>query len=622
MTTPGTSTSDLGLHALASDLVIKLSAAIQGGDVTKAKELVDTIANLQLKLEIIVPKEDTEQRSKEKEFSIRVHVEDRVSDGCHFNLMVKACDTIEDLKKKVMLKHNFPVEVQRWIIGKKIFNDKDKLGQCGIKGPGHTLYLYLVTARSVGLTRENYEIQRQAIIEGKPFPVIGFDQPGQPSPLPRDEQGSWAPAPLSPGSHSTISNLYLGLSPEESEGIPHNVTSRQVSKRSLSSGSSMLQEMMSAINIQGSQNSPNSIAPESNRPRSVCSDSNLSSETAQDRASSGYRSRTPPRTPPTERAKNEVAGWQCSACTLINLPTRPGCEACSGPRPITYQIPVGYQMTPEEIALIENDKLLERMTREAENLQVLQNYQLLMAAEDQDLIQNHQLFECPICFEQVDEGDGIVLRECLHMFCKDCLKESVRHCEDAIVKCPFQDESYSCASMLQEREIKALVPKELYERFLQRGLDQAESRTANAYHCKTADCHGWCVYEDLVNFFQCPVCNKENCLTCKAIHEGLNCKQYQDNLRLRALNDSAARQTKEMLEKLVKDGEAMHCPQCLIVLQKKGGCDWIKCSICKTEICWVTKGRRWGLRGEGDTSGGCKCRVNGNKCHPLCVNCH
>ena len=45
---------------------------------------------------------------------------------------------------------------------------------------------------------------------------------------------------------------------------------------------------------------------------------------------------------------------------------------------------------------------------------------------------------------------------------------------------------------------------------------------------------------------------------------------------------------------MVKKGEAMHCPQCKAILQKKDGCDWLKCSICKTEICWVTKGLRWG----------------------------
>ena len=38
----------------------------------------------------------------------------------------------------------------------------------------------------------------------------------------------------------------------------------------------------------------------------------------------------------------------------------------------------------------------------------------------------------------------------------------------------------------------------------------------------------------------------------------------------------------------------MKCPQCAVVLQKKDGCDWMRCSMCRTEICWATKGRRWG----------------------------
>ena len=38
----------------------------------------------------------------------------------------------------------------------------------------------------------------------------------------------------------------------------------------------------------------------------------------------------------------------------------------------------------------------------------------------------------------------------------------------------------------------------------------------------------------------------------------------------------------------------MHCPSCKIVVQKKDGCDWIRCSVCKTEICWATKQARWG----------------------------
>lgn len=67
----------------------------------------------------------------------------------------------------------------------------------------------------------------------------------------------------------------------------------------------------------------------------------------------------------------------------------------------------------------------------------------------------------------------------------------------------------------------------------------------------------------------------------------------------RALRESAVQSQGQGLSSspsqvMLQQGEAMHCPQCRIVVQKKDGCDWIRCTVCHTEICWVTKGPRWG----------------------------
>ena len=45
---------------------------------------------------------------------------------------------------------------------------------------------------------------------------------------------------------------------------------------------------------------------------------------------------------------------------------------------------------------------------------------------------------------------------------------------------------------------------------------------------------------------------------------------------------------------MIASGDAMNCPRCNVVLLKKDGCDWMRCSMCKLEICWATRGRRWG----------------------------
>lgn len=92
------------------------------------------------------------------------------------------------------------------------------------------------------------------------------------------------------------------------------------------------------------------------------------------------------------------------------------------------------------------------------------------------------------------------------------------------------------------------MKEEEFQKYLQRSLATAESQAANSFHCQTPNCQGWCIYDDEVNDFDCPVCQKRNCLTCKAIHFPVNCKEYQDDLQRNAANDEAARKTKEYLE--------------------------------------------------------------------------
>lgn len=252
----------------------------------------------------------------------------------------------------------------------------------------------------------------------------------------------------------------------------------------------------------------------------------------------------------------------------------------------------------------------------------LKRYEELMSLENRDLIPNSEPFDCPICFVTYAPEEGVTLRDCLHTFCRLCVTNTIVYCEEAEVQCPYRDAVYTCESTLQEREIKALVAPKVYQQHLSKSIAEAENNAGNAFHCKTPNCPGWCIYDDNVNNFFCPVCHNNNCLTCQAIHMGKNCRQYQDELRLSKETNEESERTEAVLEEMVSRGEALPCPTCAVIVMKKWGCDWLRCSICKTEICWVTKGPRWGPAGKGDTSGGCKCGENGVKCHPRCNYCH
>ncbi|CAG2165680.1 unnamed protein product [Oppiella nova] len=204
-----------------------------------------------------------------------------------------------------------------------------------------------------------------------------------------------------------------------------------------------------------------------------------------------------------------------------------------------------------------------------------QTYLELVQLDDVKCVTNTEPFECPVCFVDIGVGEGIVLRDCLHSFCRFCLLNAIQYNTEVEVKCPFRNNDYSCDSRLQDREVKEVVPLDVYERYLQKSISTAESKIEKSFHCKTVDCCGWCEFDDKVNVFRCPVCGHENCINCQAIHETMNCKQYQDQLDFNAAQNEDAMKTKELIDNMLLRDEALRCPQCQVVLLKKWGCDWV-----------------------------------------------
>jgi len=51
-------------------------------------------------------------------------------------------------------KFQFPVEVQRWIVRKRLVSDKETIWSTRVRND-EELYLYLVPARNVGVTKES-----------------------------------------------------------------------------------------------------------------------------------------------------------------------------------------------------------------------------------------------------------------------------------------------------------------------------------------------------------------------------------------------------------------------------------------------------------------------------------
>lgn len=130
------------------------------------------------------------------------------------------------------------------------------------------------------------------------------------------------------------------------------------------------------------------------------------------------------------------------------------------------------------------------------------------------IVTNHFEFECGICCTDIEPTHGIVLRNCLHNFCKECIIQMVNLSDDIAIKCPFSSANFQCTEEIQDREVRGLLSAEQFEKYLMKTINFAERNTTQTFHCKLPNCIGWCECDDQLHNFRCPVCHSNNCINC------------------------------------------------------------------------------------------------------------
>lgn len=76
----------------------------------------------------------------------------------------------------------------------------------------------------------------------------------------------------------------------------------------------------------------------------------------------------------------------------------------------------------------------------------------------------------------------------------------------------------------------------------------------------------------------CRNCNEPFCFKCGFDHAPASCTNMKKFVALNAAESKDA----QWLSKNSKE-----CPQCSTYIQKDGGCNWVRCSKCKYEFCWL-----------------------------------
>lgn len=70
------------------------------------------------------------------------------------------------------------------------------------------------------------------------------------------------------------------------------------------------------------------------------------------------------------------------------------------------------------ISFFSSSSQAERTRQQEEEMARERNFTTLLQTAQQSLIPNPEEFDCGICYVPVDPGEGVVLRECLHRFCR------------------------------------------------------------------------------------------------------------------------------------------------------------------------------------------------------------
>ncbi|KAJ8973999.1 hypothetical protein NQ317_002395 [Molorchus minor] len=587
-------------------LLKRLETSIAKGELTEAAIFAKELAQLKVNCSVIRQKSSSKKNEgKKKGFQIEMYVEDKVSHRGPFPIEVTADQTVADLKRQIENEFEIPVDYQKWILGKELVtNEKLTLKDYNINTEGCPVFFVLGSTRFKPKTKverskspkneekvipstSNVEnpstqiklIKEEILVNGTPISKSANEDKiekvrvnvqnlqnklnenrdfrknqiaAQPAIVIKPTKSS--PAQVVDTTSGQFVKAFDTKIPESAKAVVHQslapstkITNATTSQVKIVDHIPKIVDVIPKV----PEASPKTeiLIPITIEQREAKTETKLkrlseipiSVIEVEIEGKTSFDTRSPPMAKEEDMEEYDTKTlkpakeWECHLCTLLNPVSSNICAVCATVRIAQAQAP---KKSVKKKAPQPDKAGGSSSTRE-------HTYQQLVNLDNADLVENLEPFECVVCFLETPPREGVTLRECLHQFCKACLAHTIEYADEAEVKCPYRDNEYSCNIALQDREIKSLVSPVVYEQHLAKSMAQAENKTDKSFHCKTPDCKGWCIFEDNVNEFRCPVCRKTNCLTCQAIHLGLNCKQYQEKMNQESEVDDDARRTRK-----------------------------------------------------------------------------
>jgi len=191
-----------------------------------------------------------------------------------------------------------------------------------------------------------------------------------------------------------------------------------------------------------------------------------------------------------------------------------------------------------------------------------------------------ETYFCEICFSYDDIEKGFILRLCGHHFCKECLTGWLTskiidgqvdlHCF-AQIKEEDKKDGVPCDVKIREEDILACVPGDIAEKY-----HRFKENLLNPHTRQCSKC-GFSQGGDQKNpIMTCETCGHKYCYTHGDQHPTTTCAEYESTHRRENLINAA------LIAKIAKP-----CPKCKSPIQKRSGCNHMKCPKCHASFCWL-----------------------------------
>ena len=342
-----------------------------------------------------------------------MYVEDAHQAQGPITLIVSPSITVAELKLQVEQQFEIPVAVQKWILDKSLVSeDGVTLSSQGVDKDGARIYLYLVSP----------EEQKEAIIA--PAPTAAAAAPALPvEPVQKGrywnyEEDRWSVCnsededelvePAKPTNFQFIpapkdvKAALVAEQEEENAGAKAGIAGPKAVKQDIKADDTGPENGKEEEGEWEYYYEEEQEKPKETEKAKKPNIENIVANHLLEKRKAAVQEEAPK----IEAAKEEAeAGWQCPVCTLMNPLERPGCQACTTERPAD----LGAAAAQEEV---------QQVPQAANEVKKENNLDAYKQLENLDIIPNAETFECAVCFLDIEPGDGVVLRECLHTFCK------------------------------------------------------------------------------------------------------------------------------------------------------------------------------------------------------------